>query len=165
MGLVLFLASKSWRRTMLEPDQIEDFRVAREVRRMVSCAAARTADTVAVVGPQALDYVLALCRSGFERAVCVSAQSPRACGEPIDHLFVTGPMTDDQLALVVSSIGRRVHADGVIVAALRDVDQDGIVCRALGELGLAAASPVLEGSGGLMAAHRLSKPERFAVAA
>ena len=132
---------------------------------MVSCAAARTADTIAVVGPQGLDYLLALCRSGFERAVCVSAQSPRACGEPIDHLFVTGPMSDDQLALVVASIGRRVRSDGTVVATLRDAGQDTIICKALDALGLVAASPVLESSGSVVASHRLSKPERFAVAA
>ena len=150
---------------MHEPDQIEDLRVAREVRRMVSCAAASTADTIAVVGPQSLDCLLALCRSGFERAVCVSAQSPRACGEPIDHLFVTGPMTDDQLALVVSSIGRRIRPGGAIVATLRDAGQDLVICKALGELGLVVASSAPESSGRVVASHRLSRPERLAAAA
>ena len=130
---------------------------------LLSCVA--MTDRIAVVGPQSLDYLVALCRLGFEAAVCISGEDARSCVEPVDHLFVTGVMKEDRLLRVVSSTLRRLKDDGTIVASLRDVSQNQIISTALAEIGFANSTPVFESAGLLLVSHRKSRPDQFAVAA
>ena len=139
---------------MHELDQIEDVALAREVRRMTGLACARPQDRIAVVGPRSLDYVLALFRSGFEHALCISAQTPRACGEAIDHLFVSGPLEDDRLQAVVADVGGHLGETGCIVARVRDVEQDRIICEALSTAGVVQPAPVFDSSRDMLVRHR-----------
>ena len=150
---------------MHELDQIEDVALAREVRRMTGLASARPDDRIAVVGPRSLDYVLALFRSGFEHALCISAQTPRACGEAIDHLFVSGPLEDDRLQAVVANVGGHLGETGSIVARVRDVEQDRVICEALAATGVVELAPVFDASRDMLVRHRRYSPADYAVAA
>ena len=130
---------------------------------LLSCAG--VTDRIAVVGAQSLDYLVALCRLGFEAAVCISGEHACACSEPVDHLFVTGVMKEDRVALVVSSIARRLNDNGTIVASLRNAGQDQIISMALDDIGFANSRPVFDSTGLLLVSHRKSRPDQFEVAA
>ena len=132
---------------------------------MTALACARPDDRIAVVGPRSLDCVLALFRSGYEHALCISAESPRACGETIDHLFVSGPLDDSRLQAVVANVGGHLGETGASVARLRDVEQDRIICEALGAAGLAEPAPVFDASRDILVSHRRSAPMDYAIAA
>ena len=132
---------------------------------MTALASAKPADRIAVVGPRSLDYVLALFRAGYEHALCISAQSPRACGEVLDHLFVSGPLEDGRLRAVVAGVGGHLGETGSIVARLRNVEQDRVVCEALGGTGFVEPAPVFDASRGLLVSHRRAPPIPYAIAA
>ncbi len=132
---------------------------------MVALASAKACDSIAVVGPQSLEYLVALLRSGFDCAACVLTDSPQCWGEPIDHLFVCGGMRDDQLALLVGSIGPRLRRGGAIVVQLREASQDQVISQALKGAGLFELRPVFDGSGSVLATHRLCQPDRYLIAA
>ncbi len=132
---------------------------------MAALAFAKPTDRIAVVGPRSLDYVLALLRAGYEHALCISAQNPRACGEAIDHLFVSGPLEDGRLRAAVVSVGGHLSEAGAIVARLRDVEQDGIICGALAAAGGIGSAPVFDASRDLLVSHRHAGPTDYAIAA
>ena len=132
---------------------------------MVALSSAKRSDSIAVTGPQSIDYLVALFRSGFECATCMSADNPQVCGEPIDHLFVCGAMGDDQLAHLVVSVGRRLCRGGAIVVQLRAAGQDQVIYQALAGAGLCELPPTFDGSGNVLAAHRLRQSDRLSIAA
>ena len=150
---------------MHEPNKIDDLRVVKEAKRMIALSSAKACDSIAIVGPQSLEYLVALMRSGFECAACISPHNPPICAEPIDYLFICGAMRDDQLALLVGSIGRRLRRGGAIVVQLREAGQDQVISRALESAGLFELRPVFDGSGSVLAAHRLCQPDRCSMAA
>ncbi len=132
---------------------------------MLSLSTVKDSDTIAVVGPQSLEYFVALFRLGFDCAACISGDGPYACGEPIDHLFVSGPLADQRLAMLVDGVAPRLRPDGTIVAQLREAGQDRVISRALGAAGLFGLPPIFDGGANLLVSHHLGQPDRLAIAA
>ena len=132
---------------------------------MVSLSSAEVNDSIAIIGPLSLDYLVVLLRLGYECAVCMSGEEPRPCGEPIDHLFVTGPMKDDQLATIIASVGPQLRRNGTIVASLREPGQDKVIAGALRRPGLVNLPAVFAGSGHFLASYRYRSTMHLAIAA
>ena len=138
---------------------------AAEVRAMVAASRAEPRDTIEVAGPQGMEYAVALLRADFENVVCVSNCALGTFGEAIDHLFVSGPMTDEQLRRVVTTQAGRLRPNGSLVAILRDAEQDRIISRALHDRGFVQSRSVVTRSGRVAMGCHCIEPYRFSIAA
>jgi hypothetical protein len=129
------------------------------IERMARLGGLGRADRIAVTGPGAVDGVGALCRLGFDEAVCLSGAGCGCvhAGAPAEGLLIPDRLSDWALAERLDAAAGWLAGEGVVVARLRDVDQDLVLQARLERAGVELRSTVFDMSRGVIVAHRVRR--------
>jgi hypothetical protein len=86
------------------------------VEQMIEISGAKHTDNVAIAGSGHLDFLVTLCRRGFDRVTCwVTDRAAPITEAPADVLFVLNVGGDAEALTALGRVGRTLRPSGVLV--------------------------------------------------
>ena len=133
----------------LSPEQI--------VQKSIHLAHADKDQLISVAGPDSLEAMISLCRSGFVRVECARQATCRGADGASETLLVVGLMSAQDLASVLQRTCRLLRDGGTLVVQLQKSKDDAIVRSALNGRGMRVTSTLVDVSAGFLATHDVER--------
>ena len=125
--------------------------------RMINLSRADRQAVVSIFGPQSLELASLLCRRDFSHVQCAIDMTSNVANDPSDVLILSGELSGPELARRLHDILHWLGREGVIVARLKDLDDDLAVEAALRTEPCEVASTVFDLSHEVLVAHRITR--------
>ena len=125
--------------------------------RMITLSRADRGNVVSILGPESLEIVSILCRRDFSRVQCATYMTSNAANDPSDVLILSGRLSGAELAERLHHTLGLLRNGGVIVAHLKDLDDDRALEAALEAETCEVESTVFDLSHEVLVAHRVSR--------
>lgn len=128
------------------------------VQKSISLAKADRYGRVSVAGPDGLEAMISLCRSGFEHVECARQATCSSADDASDVLLIAGPLNLGELSAVLQRTCRLLRDGGVLVVQLKMPSDDQTVRAVLERNALSIASTLFDLSAGCLVSHAVRRP-------